>query len=66
MRGAAVNGQRVPQDECSSDGGLHCAIDERVVELKQVHREVMIADPVPNWRKPGHGTTSLIARHAKP
>ena len=53
MRGAAVNGQRVPQDECSSDGGLHCAIDERVVELNQVHREVVIADPVPNSEEAG-------------
>ena len=53
MRGAAVNGQLVPQDECSSDGGLHCAIDERVVEHKQVHREVVILDPAPNSEAAG-------------
>jgi hypothetical protein len=53
VRGAAVNGQLVPQDECSSDGGLHCAIDERVVEHNQVHREVVIPDPVPNSEEAG-------------
>jgi hypothetical protein len=53
VREAAVNGQLVPQDECSPNGGLHCAIDERVVEHNQVRREVVTADPVPNSEEAG-------------
>jgi hypothetical protein len=47
VRGEA-NGQVVRQAECSSDGGLHCAIDEQVVEHNESQEKVDVVDLVPN------------------
>jgi hypothetical protein len=52
VRGA-VNGQVVPQAEGLSDGGLHCAIDEQVVEHNERQEKVDIADLVPNSEEAG-------------
>jgi hypothetical protein len=52
VRGA-INGQVVPQAEGLSDGGLHCAIDEQVVEHNERQEKVDIADLVPNSEEAG-------------
>jgi hypothetical protein len=44
----AINGHMAPQAECSSDGGLNCAIEEQVVEHSEREGKVDIADPAPN------------------
>jgi hypothetical protein len=52
VRGA-INGQVVPQAESLSDGGLHRAIDEQVVEHNERQEKGDIADLVPNLEEAG-------------
>jgi hypothetical protein len=49
----AINDQVAPQAEGLSDGGLHCVVDEQVVEHNERQKKVNIAHLMPNSEEAG-------------